>query len=99
MKYVECAPTGDAMRAMIGGYLQIAHIFPSGDVLYVDEEGLTKDLTPGPGKMATCFCVHAHQVFAGKGLIVGEDERGRLHDVRLTLPEVRLRTRFAIPRA
>jgi hypothetical protein len=45
IRYVECAESGDAMRAMIGGDLEIAHVFPSGDVLYVDEEGLTKDFS------------------------------------------------------
>ncbi|MDW9478715.1 DUF3846 domain-containing protein [Sinorhizobium meliloti] len=72
IRYVDCEATGDAMRAMIGGSLQIAHIFPSGDVLYVDEEGLLKDLVPGAGEKATCFCVYAHQIFAGRGLIVGK---------------------------
>lgn len=86
------------MRALIGGDLEMAHVFPSGDVLYVDEEGLTKELAPRPGDKATCFCVYAHQVFAGRGLIVGEDERGNSCDVKLTLPEVQMRTRFAFPK-
>jgi hypothetical protein len=98
VKYVEYEATVDAIQTMIGGYLQLAHVFPSGDVLYVDEEGLCKNLTPGPTDKATCFCVHAHQVFAGKGVVVGEDEQGGLTDVKMTVPEILMRTRFAYPK-
>jgi hypothetical protein len=98
VRYVDCVPAFGAMQELIGGDLEIAHVFPSGDVLYVDEEGLTKDLRPGPDDKATCFCIHAHQVFAGRGLIVGEDESGQPCDVTVTVPEIMMRIRFAFPR-
>lgn len=59
------------LQRLVGGYIEVAHRFPNGDILYVDEEGLFKDPTH-------FFAVSgAHQPFAGNGVILGpEDSEG-----------------------
>jgi hypothetical protein len=55
------------LHRLIGGYLEVAHAWPTGDVLYVDEEGLFKS----PHHW---FRVEgAHQPFAGNGVVVGRE--------------------------
>lgn len=49
--------------------IEVAHEFPNGDVLYVDEEGLLKQ----PQRF---FDIGAHQPFAGNGVIIGCDGNG-----------------------
>ena len=59
-----------AMRDLIGGPMTIAHVFPNEDVLYVDDEGLLKGPDPDTPYF---FNIHAHQPFAGRGIIVGRE--------------------------
>lgn len=56
-----------AMQTMLGGYLEAAYVFDSGDVLYVNEEGMLRDLTPWR------FAHRRDQALYGPGLIVGPE--------------------------
>lgn len=59
-------------RRLIGGYIDIAHVWPSGDVLYVDDEGLLKSPTVG-----FRFALRLDdQPLAGNGIIVGREIEG-----------------------
>jgi hypothetical protein len=57
----------DDMRRFVGGSICIANTWPSGDVLYVDDEGLLK-------KQENYFMIEGQpQPLAGDGIIVGPD--------------------------
>ena len=61
---------------------QIAHVFETGDTLYVDEDGISRAQDALAGRdgaeRAFAFDVDAHQPFYGRGVILGpEDEEGR----------------------
>jgi hypothetical protein len=57
------------LQALIGGYLEVARTWPCGDVLYVDEDGLRKDLP--------FFWLHGvRNVIAGNGVVVGREVEG-----------------------
>jgi hypothetical protein len=56
------------MRRFIGGHLEAAYQTKSGDVLYVDEEGLLKDNQP-----MFAFLPRKDQLLAGNGLWVGRE--------------------------
>jgi hypothetical protein len=86
--------------------MEIAVVFETGDVLYVDEEGTLKaeDALQGAaeGERAFGFDVGAHQVFLGKGVILGpENEHGhtdavmslaRLSSIKFTAPALAFHT-------
>jgi hypothetical protein len=60
------------MRRLIGGYIDIAHVWPGGDVLYVDDEGLLKAPTVG-----FRFALRLDdQPLAGSGVVVGREIEG-----------------------
>lgn len=81
------------MQKTVGGYIQIAAYVKTtkqgNDVLYVDEEGLLKNLGYG-------FVYHgAHQPFVGNGIICGvEDKDGNTVAAKISLEDVRKRVRF-----
>lgn len=54
-----------ALHSLVDGYIQVAHRFDNGDVLYVDEDGLAKGL-------GHFFCLVGQTSWiAGSGVIVG----------------------------
>jgi hypothetical protein len=63
---------GADIRRMVGGYFAIAHVWPSGDVLYVDDEGLLKAPTVG-----FRFALRLDDMpLAGSGVVVGREIEG-----------------------
>ena len=72
---VEVAHGSDMLhdaRKLIGGYIDIAHVWPSGDVLYVDDEGLLKSPTVG-----FRFALRLDDAtLAGNGIVVGREIEG-----------------------
>lgn len=54
-----------SIQALIGGHVEAAWVYPTGDVLYVDEDGL--------GKYAQGFLLsdRMDQLLMGPGLVVG----------------------------
>lgn len=58
------------LQTLVGGYIECAYRYPNGDVLYVDEEGLFKQVDHW-------FAIpeRTDQPFAGNGVLVGP-ERG-----------------------
>ena len=65
--------------------MQIAHEFETGDILYVDEDGIARGIDALRGmeaeERAHAFDVGAHQSFLGRGVILGpEDGEGRHTD-------------------
>src|ERR1700761_9633483 len=55
------------MQKLIGGFIECAYRWPSGDVLYVDEEGLFKD------NEFFGLAERYDQLLAGNGLMVGPE--------------------------
>jgi hypothetical protein len=87
-------------RKLLNGYIDIAHAWPCGDVLYVDDEGLLK--SPAVGFR---FALRLDdQPLAGNGIVVGceiEGEEGAKHpggyttgDPRTSIEEVARLIRF-----
>ena len=58
------------MHRLIGGYLEIAHIWKNGDTLYVDEEGLNKE----PEYFFWLLPERADQPLCSNGLLVGAEK-------------------------
>ena len=82
----------DDMQKLIGGYLEVAAIWPNGDTLYVDEEGLLKVQDYFFGIPS----IRPDQPFAGNGVLVGREEEGpqfaggyTTHPPVITLDELR----------
>lgn len=94
----------ESLQEAVGGSIEIAHDFPNGDVLYVDEDGLAKAHDAMSGRddasRAYMFDVGAHQPFAGRGVIVGaEDAEGRHTDAGMAVGEVKDMVSFIAPAA
>jgi hypothetical protein len=88
---VEYTGLADLQR-MVGGYIEIAFMWQrTRDVLFVDEEGLLKNLTFG-------FRIpeRPDQAFAGNGVLVGREvgDSGDTVDPAMTLQELCARVRF-----
>lgn len=88
---VELPDTGDKLPA-ICKHLRCdtfdAVSLPNGDCIYVDDEGLLKP-------MQHFFAVRGSaQPYAGRGLVVGTDARGRSIAPAVTLPELTAHLRF-----
>lgn len=88
------------MRKLLGGYIDLAHAWPNGDSLYVDDEGLLKSPTVG-----FRFALRLDdQPLAGNGIVVGREvvgAEGRKHpggyttrDPRTTIEELGRLVRF-----
>lgn len=90
IEMVECNGLAD-MQRMVGGYIEVAHRFPNGDIVFVDEEGLLKEPS------LWFEIAGAHQTFAGNGLVTGpEDAEGKLTEPRSTRDELTQVVTFAV---
>lgn len=92
----------DALQAAVGGLIETAHVFDNGDVLYVDENGLSLmgEALQGRAEAAHAFMfdIGAHQPFAGRGVIVGvEDGQGRHGSAVSSLEDIAARLSFLAP--
>jgi hypothetical protein len=88
-----------ALNAAIGGFLELAHMWPTGDALFVDEDGLRHDWPFG-------FVLHAApgtfpRSFVGCGIVVGREVEGDQYpdgwtnlDAAITADELRAIVRF-----
>lgn len=79
--------TLEEMRALIGGWIETAYVWPRTlDVLYVDEGGLLKDSTK-----FFHFERRRGQMLVGNGLIVGRErlDTWKTHDPMITAEQVR----------
>lgn len=83
---VDCDTVNNGCQKAVGGYIETAHMWPNGDVLFVDEDGLTK-----PQRHFFRFLPRPNpQPLGGNGIIVGreiEDDEGNWlgnHDVHIT---------------
>ena len=74
------------LQGAVGGYIEIAYSWPNGDTLYVNEEGLFH-------RPAGWFSLKERpdQMFAGDGVLVGEEfgGGGSTRDPKLTLEELK----------
>lgn len=79
----------DDMQKFVGGGIELAMRLVSGDVLFVDDEGLFK--------YHEFFVVPlGHQPFAGNGLVVGKERpnSARTYDPTTRLEDLRAAVRF-----
>ena len=76
-----------SLQAAVGGNLAWGTELQTGDVLYIDDEGLLK---PNPA-----FFSLGRRSFAGRGLLVGP-ERPHMTDVVSTVEEIAKKVRFGI---
>jgi hypothetical protein len=89
----------EAMHEAIGGFLELAHMWPTGDTLFVDEDGLRHDwpfgfvLPADPGTFPWSF--------VGSGIVVGREVEGDQYpdgytnlDPSITADELRAIVRF-----
>lgn len=76
-----------SLQAAVGGSIAWGTELQTGDVLYIDDEGLLK---PNPA-----FFALGRRSFAGRGLLVGP-ERPRITDVVSTVEEIAKMVRFGI---
>jgi hypothetical protein len=94
VRLVEYETTED-LRALLGGYLELACSLPNGDTLYVDDEGLRKAQSN-----FFLFELRTDQPLAGNGLLVGperiDDDGNYLgaEHPRISLPRFSLMVRF-----
>lgn len=57
------------LQRLVGGYIEVAVLWPNGDTLYVDEEGLLKSKR----KFWAIPSKRKDQPFAGNGVLVGRE--------------------------
>jgi len=93
-----------SLQEAVGGNIEVAHEFPNGDVLYVNEEGLSRAEDALEGKddpeRAFWFDIDAHQPFAGRGIVVGpEGSAGRHGPAKTTLEDLFSVLKILAPRA
>lgn len=80
-------------QRLIGGPIQLAHAWPNGDVLYVDEEGLLHS-----PRYFFAIPERTDQLLAGNGLIVGpEINHEGAEPPSITVQEVQQKVLFAVP--
>lgn len=72
------------MQRFVGGLIECAYQWPTGDTLYVDEEGMIKN-----PKFFFFLRERTDQPFAGNGLLIGDED-----NPSMTLPELKSRVRF-----
>lgn len=86
----------------VKGMIEIAHVFQNEDVLYVNEEGLLEleEALRGSAEIerAYLFDVGAHQPFAGRGIIVGEEVDGVHQSAKTSLKEIKQIIQFLVPK-
>ena len=56
------------MQELVGGYIEVAYVYPNGDTLYVDEEGLLKQ-----PQFWFKLKQRRDQPFAGNAVLVGKE--------------------------
>jgi hypothetical protein len=82
------------LKRMVGGYIQIAKMWPAGEVLFADEEGLLK----GP---TTWFRIVGHDnPIAGNAVVVGREKRddsGDTEDPTFQLAALQAEVTFLAP--
>ena len=71
----EIANVFPAAKDIIGGWLTVAFVFPNGDTLYVDDEGLLKD----PRSFFKLPDEMSRQPFAGIGVLTGPETETEAH--------------------
>lgn len=76
-----------SLQAAVGGNIAGGTELQTGDVLYIDDEGLLK--------RNPAFFALDRRTFAGRGLLVGP-ERPRITDVVSTVEEIAKKVRFGI---
>jgi hypothetical protein len=76
-----------SLQAAVGGTIAFGAELQTGDVLYIDDEGLLKS--------NPVFFSLGRRSFAGRGLLVGP-ERPRMTDVVSTIEEIAKKVRFGI---
>ena len=79
-----------SLQAAVGGLIAFATDLDTGDVLYVNDEGLFADQ---PKFFALAG---AHQPFAGRGLLVGPERHGVVTDVITPIERVRKLVSFDV---
>lgn len=80
------------LQRMVGGHIELAKQWSSGDVLFVDEEGLLK-------KPAYGFKIAGlDQPFAGNGVMVGREigDTAETNDPDMTIDELREKVSFGV---
>jgi hypothetical protein len=89
-----------ALKALVGGFIEVACQWPNGDTLYVDEEGLLKE----GQRFFAMVNVRPDQAFAGNGVLVGREEEGEQfpagyinHPPMMTIDELRACVQFPGP--
>ena len=87
---VEYTGIADLQR-MVGGYIEVAVQWPSGDVLFVDEEGLLK----GPS-VGFRIPERTDQPLAGNGVLVGREigDTANTEPPKMPLEQLRVRVMF-----
>lgn len=66
--YESSYDSSEALHDLVGGYIELAYQWPSGDVLYVDENGLARRPQWYFG-----ISVRPDQLLAGNGVLVGRE--------------------------
>lgn len=93
----------DMLQKLVGGNIEIAHIFDNEDTLFVNEEGLAlqEDAIKGKAEAwrSCAFDIGAHQPFSGRGVIVGEEIDEKSTDCKTTVDELKGRIAFMVPGA
>lgn len=89
-----------ALNALVGGYLETAHMWPTGDVMFVDEDGLRHDWRTGFVFLPRFEAAWPRR-FLGSGVVVGREVEGEelpdgwTHvDPAITADELRRLVRF-----
>ncbi len=82
---------GSELRKLVGGWIEVAFIWPSRDVLYVDENGLLKN-----PKYFFGIPERPDQTLAGNGVLVGRElgNTDRTAPPTMTLDELQQRVTF-----
>jgi hypothetical protein len=81
---------GGQLQELVGGWIEIGHRFDTGDILFVDEEGLMKP------QVAWFRLTGKDQPMAGNGVIVGPEVGDTIRTMppRITVDQVRDLIRF-----
>lgn len=79
-----------SLQAAVGSLIAFATQLDTGDVLYVDDEGLLRD---NPSFFAIAGGRHP---YAGRGLLVGPETYGAITDVVATVEEVKSLVSFDV---
>ena len=75
------------LQRLVGGFIELAHLWPNGDTLFVDEEGRLEHKFSGVGFALRLAPVRSH---AGNGVVVGRevDDRSNPNGYHNADPEI-----------